>query len=236
MVIMISQVFSSVHLVEGFEADRVFILLLTSSIIFLLRLRILQEDSPVEEDKNGEEANRAIDIHRCHSAIKAAAMVRLYMGCHLVGRVHQSVIVGDRRPVSVLPVLLKMVNDSVRILVVLVMLLVMVFVGEEVMGTVGAMGEAVRRHMRERTSCEGILRVWVILHHLHQVRWERHAAHVEHRAAARTKEWTMATTMLHRPLRSSLHAHLHHLLHMLLDLFLHHVLDELWFEWAIALD
>ena len=90
--------------------------------------------------------------------------------------------------------------------------------------------------MRERTSCEGILWEWVLIHYVHEVRWERHTAHVDNRAVARAKEWTMGTTMLLRHLRSSLHTHIHHLLHMLLDLFLHHVLDKLGFERAIALD
>ena len=67
-------------------------------------------------------------------------MLRPYMGSHIVGRVHQGVIVVNW-PVSILPVVLKLANDGVRILVVLIMLKVMVFVVEEAMRfTIGANG------------------------------------------------------------------------------------------------
>ena len=131
-----------------------------------------------------------------------------------------------------------MINNSVRaFLVVLIMLKVHVIMVEEVMGPIGTMRDSMRRNMRERTPSEYIVRLWMVLCHVHEMSRKRHASHVDNRAMAHTKEWIMGTTMLHRPPCSSLfHAICHNLLHMLLDLFLHHVLNELGLEWAITLD
>ena len=119
---------------------------------------------------------------------------------------------------------------------------VRIIVVEEVMRTVGTMREAMRRHMREGTSSEEIVWsvrscCWVIHCLVHNVSWERHAAHVDNRAMAHAKEWIMGTTVLLRHLRSSsLHAICHSLLHVLLDLLLHHMLDKFWLERAVTLD
>ena len=134
-----------------------------------------------------------------------------------------------------------MADDGVRILlVVLIMLKVTVIVwvnAEEVMRSVGmrrTMRDSMREHMRDSFS-EEVVWCWVVLCHVHEVSWERHAAHVDNRGvAAHAKEWIVGTTTL---LWSSfLHAIRHNLLHMLLDLLLHHMLDELGLEWAITLD
>ena len=131
--------------------------------------------------------------------------MRMHMSSQFVSWRHGIVLfMVERWPASVLPVFLEMVNDSVRILlVVLVMLKVRVIMMGEVMRTVGTMGESVRRHMRERSSCEDVVWLWVVLSHVHEVSWERHATHVDNRAVAHTKEWIVSTTMLLRPSSSS---------------------------------
>lgn len=160
---------------------------------------------------------------------------------HIMMSIVKIVIAVHWWPFSVLPVVFEMADDSVRVLLVmLVMLKVMVIVrvnAEEVMRNVGmrrTMRDSMRDHMSESIS-EEVVRCWVVLCHVHEVFWEMHAAHMDNRGvAAHAKEWIVGTTTL---LWSSfLHTIRHNLPHMLLDLLLHHMLDELGLEWAITLD